>query len=302
MPDKPGSGISVGGTIPEPSPSASATICPRPLATRAHRSGSSAPATPAPTVSSSDAPRRSGTRPGIVRACHTLTTQITGHASPPDAVAQEPWISNPTLGAALELEDEKMKYAHVADHRTDWALRSGAGKIHPWMVPGHGNELAALPPGISSADWRQLSDCLWDAGGAECGYQPLYTLCPAPQLGAGGDGSEPTDAAVAVLPLPAGETGADRVLRVSWRYLNQLRQRSPEGRRPIQCGSQGDRDSVDRRSSGRGRLSEYGGNEGQEVHPYLRRDRSFRFRQADPKCFVSGTREVDRADGLDRPA
>ena len=28
------------------------------------------------------------------------------------------------------------------------------------------------------------------------------------------------DATVAVLPLPAGETGADRLLRVSWRYLN----------------------------------------------------------------------------------
>ena len=157
---------------------------------------------------------------GNCTVCHTLTTQVTGRRFAPDAVAQEPWVSNPTWAQLLELEAEKTKYAHVARHRTDWALRSGPGKIHPWMVPGHGNELAALPPGISSAEWRQLSDCLWGAGGAECGYQPLYTLCPAPQLGAGGDGFEPKDASVAVLSLPAGETGADRLLRVSWRYLN----------------------------------------------------------------------------------
>ena len=125
------------------------------------------------------------------------------------------------VGQLLELLDEKIKYSQIADHRTDWALRSGDGKIHPWMVPEDGNDLTALRPGISSADWRKLSDCLWDGGGSECGYQPLYTPCPAPQLGPQGDGSEPTDAAVAVLPLPAGETGADRVLQVSWKYLNR---------------------------------------------------------------------------------
>jgi hypothetical protein len=157
---------------------------------------------------------------GNCTTCHTLTTQITGQRFAADAVAQEPWIENPSWAQQLELLDEKLKYSQIAAHRTDWALRSGPGKIHPWMVPGHGNELAALPPGISSAEWRQLSDCLWGAGGAECGYRPLYTSCPAPQLGAGGDGFEPKDATVAVLPLPATETGADRLLRVSWRYLN----------------------------------------------------------------------------------
>jgi hypothetical protein len=158
---------------------------------------------------------------GNCTSCHTLTTQITGQRFAPDAVAQEPWISNPTWAQLLELLDERMKHSQIADHRTDWALRSGDGKIHPWMVPEDGNELAALRPGLSSAEWRKLSDCLWDAGGSECGYQPLYTPCPAPGSGPQGDGSEPTDAAVAVLPLPAGETAAERVLRVSWRYLNR---------------------------------------------------------------------------------
>ena len=157
---------------------------------------------------------------GNCTGCHTLTTQTTGRRFAADAVAQEPWISNPTWGQLLELRDEKMKYARVAAHRTDWALRSGLGKIHPWMVPGDGNELSALPPGISSTDWQKLSTCLWDAGGAECGYRPLYTPCPAPESGSQGDGSKPIEAAVAVLLLPAGETGADRLVRVSWKYLN----------------------------------------------------------------------------------
>jgi hypothetical protein len=158
---------------------------------------------------------------GHCTTCHTLTTQITGQRFAADAVAQEPWISNPSWAQQLELLDEKMKYSQIAAHRTDWALRSGPGKIHPWMVPGHGNDLAALPPELGPAEWRKLSDCLWGAGGSECGYQPLYTPCPAPQLEPPGDGFEPTDSALAVLPLPAGETGADRVLRVSWRYLNR---------------------------------------------------------------------------------
>lgn len=158
---------------------------------------------------------------GNCTSCHTLTTQTTGQRFAPDAVAQEPWIASPAWDQLLELLGERMKYAQIANHRTDWALRSGAGKIHPWMVPEDGNELAALRPGISSSDWRKLSDCLWGAGGSECGYQPLYTACPAPGSSPQGDGFEPTDTAAAVLPLPAGEAAADRVVRVSWKYLNR---------------------------------------------------------------------------------
>lgn len=157
---------------------------------------------------------------GNCTGCHTLTTQMTGRRFAADAVAQLPWISTPTWGQALQLRDEKIRFANVAVHRTDWALRSGAGKIHPWMVPGNGNQLDGLSPQMNAADWRRLSDCLWDAGGPECGYAPLYTACPAPESGSQGDGSKPTEATVAVLPLPAGEPGADRLVRVSWRYLN----------------------------------------------------------------------------------
>ena len=154
---------------------------------------------------------------GNCTSCHTLTTQVTGQRFAPDAVAQEPWISNPSWGQAQDLLAERMKHLQIANHRTDWALRSGDGKIHPWMVPEYGNELTALPPEISNADWQKLSNCLWGAGGGECGYQPLYTSCPAPESEE--EGSLVTDATVEVLPQNSEEDGGRR-LRLRWRYLN----------------------------------------------------------------------------------
>src|SRR3546814_965634 len=72
------------------------------------------------------------------------------------------------------------------------------------------------------ADWRRLSDCLWGAGGAECRYQPLYTACPAPESDTPGDVSRAGKFAVEVLPPPQPDALTERVLRISWRYLNQL--------------------------------------------------------------------------------
>lgn len=157
---------------------------------------------------------------GNCTTCHTLTTQITGQRFAADAVAREPWVSNPTWGQLLNLQIEKQQYFKVGNHRTSWALRSGPGKIHPWMAPKHGNQLAELPPQISVADWRKLSDCLWGGGGPECGYEPLYTSCPKPGQGPQADGFEPTDFDVAVLSVPVGDSDADRMIRVTWRYLN----------------------------------------------------------------------------------
>jgi hypothetical protein len=73
---------------------------------------------------------------------------------------------------------------------------------------------------MSLADWQTLSTCLWGAGGGECGYRPLYTSCPAPGAGPQGDGYAPEQLSTTILAAPAGETAADRVLRISWRYLN----------------------------------------------------------------------------------
>ncbi len=109
---------------------------------------------------------------GNCTSCHTLTTQITGQRLAPDAVSREPSITLPSWVQLLQHTEEKIIYAAAAAHRTDWAL---VGGIHPWMVPGSGNNLSSNSPGLSAEDWQKLSDCLWEAGGAECRYRPLYT-------------------------------------------------------------------------------------------------------------------------------
>jgi hypothetical protein len=157
---------------------------------------------------------------GNCTGCHTLTTQLTGQRFAADAVALEPWIPKPTWIQSVGLKYEKYLLAEVDAHRTDWARQSGPGKIHPWMAPGVGNDLSVQHDGLSLADWQVLSTCLWGAGGSECGYRPLYTPCPAPGAGARGDGYGPEDLSTVMLTLPDGETGAEGVLRASWRYLN----------------------------------------------------------------------------------
>lgn len=157
---------------------------------------------------------------GNCTECHTLTTQMTGQRFAADAVAREPVIAYPKWGQRLRLTAEQEKLRQIANHRTKWAFRSGPGKIHPWMVPVDGNELGALPPEISSSDWRVLSNCLWGAGKAECGYNPLYTACPAPESPSHGDGYKPADLSLLVDEAPVTEAGADRMLHLKWRYLN----------------------------------------------------------------------------------
>ncbi|WFU11997.1 hypothetical protein QA646_26855 (plasmid) [Rhizobium sp. CB3090] len=159
---------------------------------------------------------------GNCTRCHTLTTQVTGQRFASDAVAQDPWISRPRWAQLLQLRAEQMKLHEIDSHRTDWARQSGQGKIHPWMVPIDGNDLSTSMPEISSDDWHELSNCLWDAGGTECGYRPLYTECPAPSMGSRGNNTKPVDFAATSLPLPPGEQGGDRRLRLHWNYLNDL--------------------------------------------------------------------------------
>jgi len=159
---------------------------------------------------------------GNCTTCHTLTTQATGQRFAADAVAQDPWISRPSWAQLLQMQGEQLKLDEIDSHRTTWARQSGQGKIHPWMVPIDGNDLSTSMPEISADDWRKLSNCLWDAGGAECGYQPLYTPCPAPGAGSQGDNARPTEFAAIQLPLPPGEEDIGRRLRLSWHYLNDL--------------------------------------------------------------------------------
>jgi hypothetical protein len=157
---------------------------------------------------------------GNCTECHTLTTQVTGQRFAADAVAKAPTINQPSRSQFLRLKAEQRKLREINTHRTAWATRQGTGKIHPWMIPVDGNDLSAHAPEISSSDWDVLSNCLWGAGGPECDYRPLYTGCPPPGVAEDGDVSEPVDFSVRVLPAGPEERHADRVLRLSWRYLN----------------------------------------------------------------------------------
>src|SRR5262249_19704516 len=57
-------------------------------------------------------------------------------------------------------------------------------------------------------------------GGAECGYKPLYTKCPAPESAANaGDPAAPDSFAASVIDRPVGGTKA---VRLTWKYLNSL--------------------------------------------------------------------------------
>ena len=140
---------------------------------------------------------------GNCTECHTLTTQVTGQRLAADAAGRDPVVTNPSWAQVVGVRAELRKLSEINAHRTEWARRSGPGKIHPWMVPRDGGNVAAQGGEIGEDDWRQLSNCIWEAGGGGCGYRPLFTACPAPGTQSGGDGSQPTDISSAVLPMPA---------------------------------------------------------------------------------------------------
>jgi hypothetical protein len=158
---------------------------------------------------------------GHCTECHTLTTQITGQRLAADAAGRDPLVTNPTWAQVVSVRAELQKLAEIDAHRTDWARWSGQGKIYPWMVPRDGNNVAANGGQIDVQDWQRLSDCIWGAGGQECKYRPLFTACPAPGVQPGEDGSQPTEISSEVLKVSARGSGADRILRLNWRYINK---------------------------------------------------------------------------------
>ncbi|MBC8066377.1 MAG: hypothetical protein H7Y17_16215 [Chlorobia bacterium] len=112
--------------------------------------------------------------------------------------------------------------------RTDWSLRTGLGKTHPWMLPGVGNDLTANPPSpmLSPTDWALLRAELENPTPATS-YR-LYTEAPAP---------ESTTNDQTRLADPSGPTGLSLVVgdnrdgtsepmnkegTVSWFYQNTL--------------------------------------------------------------------------------
>ena len=150
--------------------------------------------------------------------CHSLTTLESGRRFAADATGKAPVLRNATVMQNAALFAQKVALGLVQNHRTAWASASGAGRISPWMTPEHGGNLWRGVRTLNEEDWLRLSQCAWGLGEGECGYKPLFTQCPPP--GGGGDTFVPADFSTDVLSHPAGKSGAQKVLRLSWKYLN----------------------------------------------------------------------------------
>ena len=151
-------------------------------------------------------------------SCHSLTTLESGRRFAADATGKAPVIPNPTVMQNAALFAQKEALMLVQNHRTDWASATGAGKISPWMTPGHGGSLWKGVRVLNDDDWLRLSRCAWGVGGSECGYTPLFTQCPPP--GGGVDTFVPTNFSADVHPNPTATKGTQKLLRLSWKYLN----------------------------------------------------------------------------------
>lgn len=95
--------------------------------------------------------------------CHGLTNDGTGRFAS-DAVGK--------LGTLDGDQGVENRY------RTDWALRTGSGKILPWMVPDNGNDISTTPPPLSDQDWANLKAVI---DTPPVGALPVFTLAPAPE-------------------------------------------------------------------------------------------------------------------------
>ncbi len=148
--------------------------------------------------------------------CHSLTSIGTGTFAS-DAVGR--------LGTRAGDADT----TYVKNFRTDWALRTGNGKIHPWMVPGFGYQLSgtSLPAELSDGDWNRLK-AVMDNPASDARSVGLYTEAPAPEGVSTpdtriGDCYGPTNFSFIVRDNRDG-TGQllPKEIQISWKYLNGL--------------------------------------------------------------------------------
>jgi hypothetical protein len=110
-------------------------------------------------------------------------------------------------------------------YRTDWALRTGAGKIHPWMVPDSGNDISSVPPVLTDADWATLKTVIDNAPASSL---PVYTSAPAPESLISdstriADPSAPTNFSLTVADNRDGAAEVmPKEIHLTWNYLNGL--------------------------------------------------------------------------------
>ncbi|MEX2745078.1 hypothetical protein AB3480_27905 [Rhizobium mongolense] len=150
--------------------------------------------------------------------CHSLTTLESGRRFAADATGKTPVIASATVMQNAALFAQKVALGLVQNHRTEWASASGAGRISPWMTPEHGGNLWKGVRALNDEEWLRLSQCAWGPGGSECGYRPLFTQCPPP--GGGSDTFVPADFSADVRSDPVAASGSQKILRISWKYLN----------------------------------------------------------------------------------
>ncbi len=110
-------------------------------------------------------------------------------------------------------------------YRTTWALRTGAGKIHPWMVPGSGNDISSAPPVLSDSDWSSLRAVIENPPADSL---QVYTTAPAPESVITdstriADPAAPTNFAVTVADNRDGSSETmPKEVHLTWNYSNRL--------------------------------------------------------------------------------
>jgi hypothetical protein len=147
-------------------------------------------------------------------SCHTLANQQTARFAS-DSVGK---LGTLTGDAGIE-----------NSYRTEWASLSGAGKIHPWMLPGPlGNDIGSEPNHqvLSDADWQMLKQVLENPL-SDKRSRRVYTLAPAPESSASDDTrlADPAgsrDLKMEILPGVDGASPYSRKMQISWKYLNTL--------------------------------------------------------------------------------
>ncbi|MBB5663865.1 hypothetical protein GGE68_002055 [Rhizobium leguminosarum] len=148
-------------------------------------------------------------------ACHGLTNLNTSR------------FASDAVGRLGSLTDDD---ATENSFRTDWALRSGEGKIHPWMLPypeGADISVDPLPSDLSDSDWEALKKVMEDPD-SDPRSMRLYTKVPAPESIASdetrkADPFGPENFYVEVSDNRDGlSEPMQKEIRISWTYLNGL--------------------------------------------------------------------------------
>jgi len=140
--------------------------------------------------------------------CHGLTNNGTGRFAS-DAVGK--------LGTLIGDPGVENSY------RTDWALRTGAGKIVPWMVPDNGNDISTVPLTLSDQDWANLKAVI---DNPPVGALPVFTSAPAPESVVTdatrvADPFAPANFGIAVTDNRDGSSEPlPKEIHLTWSYLN----------------------------------------------------------------------------------